>query len=301
MDINTEIIGDRLIEYDALIIDSLVKDFSTNIHLKWHVNDQPHELLLNHGSRSINAIDFKTTNPNQIQDLHLLISSDTELGVNSSSIKNLTFKSIYLDKLSNQTLLALKSSQWFKFNPVEIKSINGYSSYEAMYLENLLYRLMLWLLISTTLYFLLNIHGKHFVISLLLAWLIASTPFIFNLYQQHQQIKQSFEQSKSYINNIDQNKFRLSKSILSEIENNPVLSNTQQKYIIMGANDFDSLRLFYYLSELNIAIAHINSIDSSQNNIVYIMMGKYLSNCDHQNDHLTIISQNQDFCMAVSK
>jgi hypothetical protein len=300
MDLLTDSIGHKLLDYDALIIDSLVKDYSTDIYLNWHVNNQPHKQLLNHGRHSINPIDFKTNDLNEIKDIHLLITSDMELGSDISRVKKLYFNSIYLDSMDNQNSFSVNFYRWMNFTPIKIKSINGYSSSNDLNMSSFLYRLMLWLTITIGLYFLFKVDSKHIIYSLTLAWFIAAIPFSLNFFKQHKQISGVFQHSSEYINKTDKDMFHLADSIQTDIKKSLNMDINQNRFIILGANDFAALRLFYHLSGLNVAISSsIKTKEKKNNHIIYILINGYMNHCNTQNKTLALLSQQTDYCLAV--
>ncbi len=256
--------------------------------------------------QSINHINFGTEDATEISDLHLLINSTQELGLKNNFQDELSFQSIRLDQLHNQSQLATNLSEWNDFTPVKLSSINGYTNSTDLHYKYLILRLCIWLIVATLLFWLLRIKGTHIIITLFLAWVISSYFYLTNHIKQHSQISQAFTPGQHLINNTDQETHDLAKLIAAKIKAPLSQFSSSDKLILIGSNSFFKLRLKHHLQQFNIGM-RINLkkllAGSTGSKFIYILVGKQLRYCkkpsryDWLNNQVEIIHVDDNFCL----
>ncbi len=303
IDIKTEHIQNKLTEYDLIHIKDLEIDHNSKISLGWQIEDKWFQTPLNHNKQSFTPIDFNTDDAKKIQNLHLLLTSNHELNTNPSLPKTVSFNAIYFEQKQNLNSTDLSFSQWFGFNPIEVNSINGYSNLPALYLQELIWRLMSWLAICSIAYFLIQINATHLIACIALAWVVTATPFSVNFIRQHQQLNTAFSGDKQFINSLDKNIHQLAQSVKESINSNDRIDIETDQFIILGSNQFEYLRLFYHLTELNVAV-HMKVPKTATKSPIYILTHDYFKQCNQQDDglilgnRLKVMSIHPEFCLA---
>ncbi|MCB1582272.1 MAG: hypothetical protein R3E90_03775 [Marinicella sp.] len=306
MEIKQNKLTRELTNYDVIIIEDLNMDYNTQFSLHWQVEGINYSQILNHSTQSITPIDFKTTDSENINNLQLVLKPYFELNTQPAIPRTVSFSSIYFDHSNNQNIWNSHKSQWFAFNPVEINSINGYSSTDSLPLEGLILRLMLWLVINIFLYFFIKINGTHLIFSFAVAWLITTLPFISNFLKQHQQIVTAYPNDHEYINAVDKYLYQVAKTIKAELNHLSAQSNTPNKYVILGTNQFEYLRLFYHLTELNVGMsARFSSVnDAKQQKLIYILSNQYRAACNNPRaeiwaeNQFSVLSEHPEYCLV---
>lgn len=292
-------------DIDVIRIDGLNLDYNTQLSLHWKIEDHTFVQTLNDGSPSLTAIDFQTTEVEQITDLHLLISTDFELNNQPSQSKTVSFSSIYFDSQKNLSTWSMPLAKWFAFKPIEVNSINGMTSLNKLQYQGLIYRLMLWLSLNVLIYFIFRVYGIHLIIAITLAWLLTATPFLTNLIKQHQQIELAYPDEHEFINATDKRLFQLAKTIKTKISELTELKDHPHKYIILGSNVFETLRLFYHLTELNVGInTNVIKEDIEGFHLIYILTHESLMLCNDMNaemwasDQFSLLLKDSEFCLV---
>ncbi len=305
IEIKTETLSESLLHYNVLIIEGLEIDLNTTISLNWNLDNQPHQTPLNSNKQSINLMDFNTTDSEKISNLHLLISSNFELGTRPNAQKDVAFTSIYFDSTQNHSPVSIKINEWLDYTPIKFNSINGYSSSDNLHFKTLIQRLAIWALIILTLFLLLSVSGNHLIACLSLAWLITLIPFSINFVKQNHQIKSAFTNDKHYLNRQDITSYELAQKITAKIKTVSSIDLSQQKFIIVGNNDFYHLRLYHHLINFNVAINNSDLFsllkNDSSKQYIYILTKKHIDHCNRGTesiDSLTeIIGQETQYCL----
>lgn len=305
LEIKTESFIQNLLEYNVLVINGLEIDLNSTISLNWMVDNQPHQTPLNANTFSINRINFNTTDALKISDLHLLISSNFELGTRPNAQKEVSFKSVYLDTTQNHSAASVELNQWIDYTPIKFNSINGYSSSENLHFKTLIQRLSIWILINVVLFILLKVSGHQLIISLSLAWLIILGLFTNNFIKQNQQIKTAFALDDQFLNQQDISANELAQELMAKIQSIPNINTKQQKFIIVGENDFYHLRLYHHLMGLNVSIhnSYVKLLmkNDATKQYIYILTNKHKDYCNtgiKSDEPLAeIIGQEAHYCL----
>ncbi len=310
LDIKTERISEDISKYNALIVEGYQFKQDTEFSLNWQVKEQSYQVLINQTMQSINHINFGTEDATEISDLHLLITTTQELGLKNNFQDELTFQSIHLDQLHNQSQLAANLSEWNNFTPVKLSSINGYTNSTDLHYKNLMLRLCSWLIVATLLFWMFRIKGTHLMITLFLAWVISSYFYLNNHIKQHSQISQAFTPGQSLINRTDQETHDLAELIAAKIKATFSQFSSSEKLILIGSNSFFKLRLKHHLQQFNIGM-HINLKKllegSSGSKFKYILVGNQLRYCkkpsryDWLNNQVEILHVDDNFCLLRKK
>ena len=310
LDIKTDRISEDISQYNALIIEDYHYKLNTEFSLNWQVNEQTFQQVFNQTTQSINPINFQTEDTKQIKDLHLLITSTQDLGLNNSFLDEVSFQSIRFDQLNNLNQLATNLSEWNHFNPIKLSSINGYTSSTDFQYKHLILRLSCWLVLTIFLYWVSHINGAHLMLSLFLAWAISSYFYFSNHIKQHNQINQAFLPEQNIINRTDQEIHDLAGLIAAQLKSPASEFFNAGKYILLGSNTFDKLRLIHHLQQFNIGL-NINLsqllADPTTSQHTFILINNQLNYCQQPssfewlNEHDTLFYLDEKYCLLRKK
>lgn len=310
LNIKTKSIKEKLVHYNAIVIEDYHSKLSTHASLNWKINDTRYQISINKTKDSVNPLDFHTQDFSEIEDLHLLIETYPEVGHNLEFQDTVTFRSIYFDRLESQNSFAVNLSEWTDFTPVKFNSINGYTSSQDLHLKGLILRLTLWLLITIILFFITQVKGKNLTVMIIIAWLIPTSIFMNNHLKQHNQLSTSFSTDQTSINPLDQLALEVSHSIQNYFDANQQYVAADNKLVLLGFNNFFNLRLIRHLLKYNIGINNgIQRMLDHDTKIqpTYILVQKYLRYCQQpekfpwlseQVDYLYVDDQ---FCLMKKK
>ncbi len=310
LNINTEKLPHDLTHFDALIITDYIYKQNIQITLNWRVKDHVYQRTLNQNTHSINPIDFQTKNVDEIEDLHLMINSLPELGINHSFQDQISFKSIHLGRLENQSQMATNLSHWNHFTPLKLSAINGYTNSSNLHLKSLIYRLGSWVIISTLMFLLFKIDGKHLLLTFFMAWMFSSFFFVSSRLKQHDQIKHAFSNEQKLINAVDQDSLRLADLITAQLNQLSKQFPTISRYVLVGSNSFFKLRLKHHLRHFNLAI-HFdkeNPLNSSRDKeFIFIAVKQQVRYCNYParfdwlDNSVEVLHVDEDFCLLRKK
>lgn len=305
LEIKKEPLAHNLLDYDAFVIRGLEIDHNSSISLNWKIENQVHQVPLNSNKHSINRVNFNTTDVNEISEIYILISSNFELGTRPNAPKEVAFKSVFFDSTQNHSSVSIKLNQWFDYTPLKFNSINGYSSSDNLHFKTLIQRLSIWVFFNIALFILLGVSGHQLIISLSLAWLVTLALFSKNLVQQKQQIQSAYEIEDQFLNQQDISAHQLAQEITAKIQITSSTDRPQQKFIIIGNNDFFHLRLYHHLKRFNVAIKSSELVTLLENDLnkqyIYILTNNLVDYCktdEKIGDSFTeIIGQDAHYCL----
>ncbi len=310
LDIRIERFADDITNYDTLVIADYQYDLNTHLSLNWKVNGEPHKALINQSKNSINHIDFQTKDIREISDLHLMITSMHELGLEKNFQSQISFQSMHLDNRGNQSQIATNLSEWSNFIPVKLSAINGYTNASNLHFKSLILRLSCWLVAAILIFWLCKIKGTHLIATFFLAWLTSSYFFLTNHFLQHNQISQAFPPEQKIINRLDQESHDLARHIKTTFKSNSTILSSTDRLVLIGANTFYKLRLKHHLSNFNIAINYdLQNLLNNQvnNNSLYLLTENELPLCNNQPENEWLIKQinfihvDSNFCLMRKK
>jgi hypothetical protein len=310
LDIKTDRISEDISQYNALIIEGYHYKLNTEFSLNWQVNEQTFQQVFNQTTQSINPINFQTEDTKQIKDLHLLITSTQDLGLNNSFLDEVSFQSIRFDQLNNLNQLATNLSEWNHFNPIKLSSINGYTSSTDFQYKHLILRLSCWLVLTVFLYWVSHINGAHLMLSLFLAWAISSYFYFSNHIKQHNQINQAFLPEQNIINRTDQEIHDLAGLIAAQLKTHTNELSSSDKMILLGTNTFLKLRLIHHLPQFNIGLRiNLRKLlkDSTTSKYTFILVENQLKYCQKPgrfkwiSKRAELIHVDEKFCLLRKK
>jgi len=293
-------------QYDTLVLTDLNTENHTNISLNWQAGGQQHQVDLIQAKTSVTPIDFKTKTGEHPTDLYLLVGINNELGNQAPLKTTLKFKQIQLMQNEDISPMTAWLSQWSQFTPIKTSSLNAFNTDHNLPNKPLILKLSVWVALLLVLYLLLRVPGKHLVAGLAIAWLIPASAFMFNQWQQHQQLATAYKNKPTHINQMDRDIDALAAQI-SEAINSSTSQQNSDKVILMGNANYHSLRLWHHLAAFNVALSpNLKTlVEQSENRGMRLLMtDKFMRFCQHYGDydwlkdHLEIIELSQNFCLA---
>ncbi|MFC3195489.1 hypothetical protein ACFODZ_14640 [Marinicella sediminis] len=310
--------------YNTLVINDLNISLNKVISLNWTLNKQRHKVPLNLTRTSVNRIDFNTRKAKDIKNLHLLIEHNPEMGIHKDPLDEVTFSSMYLSNGHPSGQPAVDFSEWLDYSPVKFNSINGYTSPDNTHLKKLILKVGTWLLISVVLYVLLGVNGQQLIGTLLIGWLLVSIPYWYNFHRQQNQLQEAFPENSSYLNALDRQAMDTARSITSKLESLPAFDPKQHKLVIFGPNQFIYLRLFYHLSEYDVAVHNtLRDLSQTSAKAIYVFFAGSGKLCHpamaHQWTYMTsdqlsnqsfdrigtppvkVVTMEADYCMVMTR
>ena len=249
---------DNLNKYNTLVIQNFNGFRATHVYLTAQLSTNPKASPINFKQRlissrhSINPLPQQWRNAHTISEVALVVEPNVSLGFDFTSGNEVSWKTIQFTGNHQINPSQQILSNMTAFIPLTYSSTNVFNKESNSLLKVMIMALGMWLLINVSLFILIRPTALHLLISIALPWLLVSTLYGYNFYQQTIFNQHRYAEHGPYLNQFDRRLSEMAKRIHKSIGIQGERNST--KIMIIGADNFDRKRLNYHLLQHNVGI-----------------------------------------------
>lgn len=296
-------------QYNTLLISNLDNVQTTHVYLSAQIinehNEEPiyfKQKLIN-SRQSINILWQEWRSATKISDVALVVEPNASLGFGHPSGNEVSWQMIQFTDHNQIKQGHHLLSNLSAFVPLNYSSINVHNGESISIYKTMLMVIGVWLITSVILFFIIKPAIIHLLMSIVLAWFLASVFYGYNFSQQTHFNHQRFAEHGAHLNQSDRQLAAMADRINKVISKRP--KTEPVKIMIIGTNDFDRNRLNFHLLQHNVGIVADQEVlmnNLKKNNSFAVLLPPFNKVCDNDQETTTetfnILLKTNRFCLV---
>jgi len=296
-------------QYNTLLISNLDNVQTTHVYLSAQIinehNEEPiyfKQKLIN-SRQSINILWQEWRSATKISDVALVVEPNASLGFGHPSGNEVSWQMIQFTDHNQIKQGHHLLSNLSAFVPLNYSSINVHNGESISIYKTMLMVIGVWLITSVILFFIIKPAIIHLLMSIVLAWFLASVFYGYNFSQQTHFNHQRFADHGAHLNQSDRQLAAMADRINKVISKRP--KTEPVKIMIIGTNDFDRNRLNFHLLQHNVGIVADQEVlmnNLKKNNSFAVLLPPFNKVCDNDQETTTetfnILLKTNRFCLV---